>query len=183
MITIFYKLIKNMSLKLPKNISFQDLYLEDDQTIWFLIWILKQSSPCDRYLSQMILEFPFQVIQNIDYLGYPREYILKNGQEHGMIRGWYENGQLWYEKYWKNGQRHGLSRWWYHNGQLWREENWKNYQRHGLERWWHSNGQLEYEENWKNGQQHGRQYGWYPNSQLNYEENWKNGRPHYCAIL
>ena len=75
-----------MSLKLPKNTSLQDLYLEEDQTIWFLIWILKKSSPCDQYISQMILESPFQVIQD-KYWGYPRQYILKNGQPHGLKRG------------------------------------------------------------------------------------------------
>jgi len=183
MITIFYKLIKNMSLKLPKNISFQDLYLEDDQTIWFLIWILKQSSPCDRYLSQMILEFPFQVIQNIDYLGYPREYILKNGQTYGPERRWYENGQLRYEQNWKNGKKDGLERWWRSNGQLEYEWNWKNGEKNGLIRGWYSDGQLRYEENWENGLLHGKERVWYINGQLMSEWNWKNGRPHYCAIL
>ena len=86
-----------MSLKLLKNTSLQDLYLEEDQTIWFLIWILKKAMPCDRYISQMILEYPFQVTQGNDVWGYPIQYIRKNGQPHGMARCWYKNGQLKYE--------------------------------------------------------------------------------------
>ena len=142
-----------MSLKLLKNTSLQDLYLEEDQTIWFLIWILKQSSPCDRYISQMILESPFQVIQNSNPDGYgdPRQYILKSGQQHGKGRVWYGNGQLKYEHNLENGQQHGRQRNWYQNGQLKYEGTWKNGQEHGKIRWWSENGQLMYEQNWENG--------------------------------
>ena len=175
MITIFYKLIRNMSLKLPKNTSLQDLYLEDDQTIWFLIWILKQFMPCDRYISEMILESPFQVIQGKNILGGPSKYALKNGQRHGLDRLWHLNGQLWHESYWKNGQEHGLSREWYSNGQLDHEHYWKNGERHGLSRGWYQNGKLVYESHWKNGQRHGQQRAWYENCQLKYEWNWENG--------
>ena len=140
-----------MYLKLPKNTSLQDLYLEDDQTIWFLIWILKKSMPCDRYLSEIILETPFQVIQDIDEFGYPRQYILKNGQLHGLKRRWYHTGQLSYEGNWKNGQRHGLARGWYDTGQLRQETHWKNGEPHGLSCEWYHTGQLMYEENWENG--------------------------------
>ena len=139
-----------MSLKLLKNTSLQDLYLEDDQIIWFLIWILKQSSPCDRYISEMILESPFQVIQE-NYWRNPRQYIRKNGQPHGLDRGWFQNSQLWFERNWKNGEPHGLTRGWYWNGQLSYELNWKNGKYHGLERDWYASGQLYYELNWKNG--------------------------------
>ena len=140
-----------MSLKLPKNTSLKNLYLEDDQTIWFLIWILKQSSPCDQYISQMILESPFQVIQDIDGI-YSRQYILKNWKKHCRQRAWYESGQLWYEQNWKNGLLYGLARGWHQNGQLHYEENWKNNRKHGLHRGWYNNGQLMYKRYWKNGQ-------------------------------
>ena len=141
-----------MSLKLPKNTSLQDLYLEDDQTIWFLICILKQSGPCDRYISQMILESPFQVIQDPHFWGNPRQYILKNGKPHGLERAWYRNGQLRYECHWKNGKRHGSQRELYRNGQLWYEDHWKNRKRHGLSCGWNMNGQLLYENHLENGE-------------------------------
>ena len=140
-----------MSLKLLKNTSLQDLYLEEDQTIWFLVWILKHSSPCDRYISQMILESPFQVIQYIDSIGYPRQYIRKNWQLHGLARGWHQNSQIWYEHHFKNGQEHGLNRGWCDTGQLNYESHWKNGQKDGPERGWDEDGQLFYEENWNNG--------------------------------
>ena len=149
-----------MSLKLPKNTSLQDLYLEEDQTIWFLIWILKKSSPCDQYISQMILESSFQVIQDIDYIGYPRKYIRKNGIRHGLNRMWYH---------------HGLDRMWYHNGQLRIEIHWKNGRTHGSYREWYGSGQLRFEYHCVNGILHGPEHEWYRNGQLNYEENWENG--------
>ena len=164
-----------MSLKLPKNTSLQDLYLEDDQTIWFLVWILKQSSPCDQYISQMILESPFQVIQDINLLGWPRQYIRKNGKLHGLSHGWYRSGQLRIETHWKNGGKHGLDRGWYENDQLWYEKYWKNGGPDGPSRAWYPNGKLEYEHNWKNGVYHGPQRGWYDSGQLRIETHWKNG--------
>ena len=124
--------------------------MEDDQTIWFLIWILKKAMPCDQYISQMILESPFQVIQDT-FIEYSIKYILKNGQRHGLSRGQNENGQLEYEGYWKNEQLHGPSRGWYENGQLEYEHHWKNEELHGLSLEWYLNGQLWYETNWENG--------------------------------
>ena len=140
-----------VNLPLLKNTSLQDLYLEEDQTIWFLIWILKKAMPCDRYISQMILESPFQVIQDNNWLGYPRQYILKNGQRHGQKRGWDVSGKFRYEQNWKNGLLYGLARGWHQNGQLHYEENWKNNRKHGLHRGWYNNGQLMYKRYWKNG--------------------------------
>jgi len=49
-----------------------------------------------------------------------------------LSKGWYSNGQLWYEWNFVNGQRHGVSKGWYSNGQLAYENNYVNGQRHGL---------------------------------------------------
>ena len=115
-----------MYLQLSNNISLADLYLEDNQTIWFLIWILKKAMPCDRYLSEIILETPFQVIQDKHFYGYPRQYIQKNKKNHGLDRGWFLNGQLEWEQHWINGQKNGASREWDENGQLILEQHWIN---------------------------------------------------------
>ena len=164
-----------MYLQLPNNISLSDLYLEEEQTIWFLIWILKKAMPCDQYISQMILEFPFQVIQKTYEDGNPRQYIQKNWKIHGLDREWYSNGQLWYERNWKNGNLHGRKRGWYFNGSLMYKCYWKNSNPCGPARGWHENGQLKYEQNWKNGKKDGLERWWYKNGQLGHEENWENG--------
>ena len=129
-----------MYLKLPKNVSLENLYLEEDQTIWFLIWILRKSG-CDRYVSEIILEYPFQVIQD-NCWGYFRQYIRKNRHPHGLEREWYSNGQLMRERHFKNGQLRDLARGWYINGHKMYEENWKNDKRDGLKRRWDEDGQL-----------------------------------------
>ena len=174
-----------MSLKLPKNTSLQDLYLEEDQTIWFLIWILKKAMPCDRYISEIILETPFRVIRD-KKSGIPRQYILKNGRQHGPDRWWYENRQLRYEMNWKNGEKHGQDRWWYMNGQVWYEWNWKNGQRHGLARGWYDTGQLRQETHWKKWKKHGLEREWHENGQIYNEKNWENlshyNGIHICAV-
>ena len=142
-----------MYLQLPNNIRLADLYLEDDQTIWFLIWILRKSG-CDRYVGEIILEAPFQIIKDLDEETDLIVWIEKNKKIHGPERWWYDNDQLCYEQHWKNGQHHGLRRGWYVNGKLWIEAHWKNGQLDGPDRTWGSGGQLFRKRYWKNGKKY-----------------------------
>ena len=79
--------------------------------------------------------------------------LLKNDMKPvtGIVRGWHENGQLWYEKNYKDGKRVGSHREWYENGQLEYEMNFKDGKEDGLCRGWGENGQLSYEANCKDG--------------------------------
>ena len=47
-------------------------------------------------------------------------YYLKDNKEvkHGLLRYWYNNGQLSSERNYKDGRFHGLRRHWYLNGRL-----------------------------------------------------------------
>ena len=164
-----------MYLQLPNNIRLADLYLEDDQTIWFLIWILRKSG-CDRYVGEIILEAPFQVFKETYNYKNSIVWIEKNKKKHGPERGWRSNAQLHWERHWKNGQKDGLSRGWYQNGQLSLECHWKNGRKHGLDRGWYRNGQLWWKEHWKNGQKDGLGREWYGSGQLYVETHWENGQ-------
>ena len=115
-----------MILQLPKNVSLKDLYMEEDQTIWFLTWILRKCG-CDQYVGQMILETPFQVFQKVSqevfqdvfqyrHHEYLKQYIEKNGLVHGLTWIWFNNNQLKCECNWKNGLRHGIYRGWDYDG-------------------------------------------------------------------
>ena len=66
----------------------------------------------------------------------------------GIVREWYENGQLRFEYNFKDGEWDGLQREWYKNGQLRFEYPYKDGEWDGLQRAWKENGQLLYE--WNN---------------------------------
>ena len=76
---------------------------------------------------------------------------INDGKRDGLVRGWYENGQLSFEGIDKDGKKDGLIRFWYENGQLWFEINNKDNMPDGLTRYWHEDGRLKSEKTWKNG--------------------------------
>ena len=116
-----------MSLQLPGGITLESLYQISDQSIWFLIWILKKIGFWS-YLTKEALEAPFTV----ERIYWPNRQIRhflrtkKNTRPHGIDRSWYENGQLYWEQHWKDGKKDGTSRRWNENGQLISKTYWKN---------------------------------------------------------
>jgi len=96
------------SLQLPRGTTLKSLYQINNQSIWFLTWILKKV----RFwpdLAKVVLEEPFTVKR--EYWPTNRlKYIVteKNNLKHGFLREWYKNGQLRGEYYLKNDMPHGL---------------------------------------------------------------------------
>ena len=103
-----------------------------------------------------------------------REWTYVDG-ELTLLKFWYENGQLAFERTYKNGELDGLWKEWYENGQLQYEWNYKDGKEDGLHRMWYENGQLRYEYNYKDGKEDGLWKEWHENGKLSYESNYKNG--------
>ena len=168
-----------MALQLPHGITLESLYQINDQSIWFLIWILKK----ERFwldLNREVLEIPFTVKKNYYFNGqimYLKTQ--KNNIYHGIIRYWCGNGQLSFEEYWKNGKLDGINRGWSKNGQLRSEYYLKDGERDGIDLGWYESGQLWWEQPWKNGLLNGIQREWCENGQLLLEKHWKNGHKIY----
>ena len=64
----------------------------------------------------------------------------KDGEWHGLVERYYENGQLSYQFNHKDGEKHGLYESYYENGQLFRKLNYKDGERHGLVESYDENG-------------------------------------------
>jgi len=115
----------NMVLLLPSGITLESLYQISNQSIWFLIWILKKN----RFwpdLNRDALEAPFTVYRHYWKNGQMHTIaIRKNIKYYSVYRGWYKNGQLEWEDHWKDGQRHGIDRWWNIDGKI-TKSHWKN---------------------------------------------------------
>jgi len=87
----------------------------------------------------------------VEHLVEDREKQWLDGEEHGLWRGRYKNGNRWFECAYVNGKEHGRSRWWYRNGQLQFDGNFVNGERDGRCRNWYKNGELLFDEVYKNG--------------------------------
>jgi len=163
-------------LQLPSGITLESLYQINNQSIWFLVWILKKEQFWS-YIIREALEIPFTMKRG--YLPNGQKLFLKikkNNRLHSFHRCWHENGQLRGEIYWKDGHQDGIDHGWYENGQLQWESHWKNGKQVGIQRHWYENGQLEQEFNWKNGEADGIVKSWHQNGQLILEEHWKDGK-------
>jgi len=138
---------------LPKGITLELLYKISGQSIWFLIWILKQNGFWKDLIKE-VLEEPFVVERFYFHISFDQIYYLrinKNNRVHGISRAWHKNGQLEAEFHWKDEKRHGICRHWYENGQLGIEYYWKDGQQYGIEREWYKNGQIWKESHCKDG--------------------------------
>jgi len=140
-----------ISKKLPQGTTLESLYQINDQSIWFLIWILKKN----RFWSDLIreiLEDPFEVKRQYRLSGRIEHlFTYKNDMRHSTNRTWYRNGQLKWEDHWKDNTQHGISCWWFDNGHLCEKEHWKDGKQDGIQYSWRENGQLYWEQHWKDG--------------------------------
>jgi len=116
---------------------------------------------CDRLPDGCDFAVEHLVLDDSD-----RENQFLDGEQYGLWRDYWENGQLMYEGTLINGQSYGLWRVYHANGQLKSEGNYLDGKGVGLWRWWYDNGQLKSEGNYVNGMQEGLWRHWDDNGQL-----------------
>jgi len=165
------------ALQLPRGNTLEILYQINDQSIWFLIWILKKI----RFwpdLTKETLEIPFIVKRNYYWTSDRIKFLFiwKNNIKHGISYDWYENGQLMYENSWKDNRLNGISYRWYESGQLQLKECFKNGKYDGINRGWHKNGQLRFENSWKDGKLDGILRYWDEYGRGKSESHWIDGK-------
>jgi len=114
------------NLQLPKGTTLESLYQISDQSIWFLIWILKKHKFWPD-LTREVLEEPYtvkrQYVYDTDKLY--GIFTKRNDKLHGISRRYCENIIVW-ENHWKNNLKHGIDRAWFDNGDRMWTWNWTN---------------------------------------------------------
>ncbi len=83
---------------------------------------------------------------------------LRNGQRHGVARGWHKNGRLASEERYANGLLYGVCRQWSESGRLLGK--YRTIQGTGVQRAWHDNGKLQMELSTMRGEFCGRSRSW-----------------------
>jgi len=102
----------------------------------------------------------------------------KDGLMHGTSGEWYDNGQKKMDMKFKDGLESGDTRVWYENGQLWAETSWKDGKINGTFMSWQENGQPDTEEHYKDDILHGVKKRWHKNGQLQIKTIYKNDLLH-----
>ncbi|WP_430467627.1 toxin-antitoxin system YwqK family antitoxin [Winogradskyella ouciana] len=106
------------------------------------------------------------------------ECTIENGELNGSYKKWYDNGQLYYDSIYKNNKPDQLERVWYTDGQLSKSTNYKNGIKHGESKTWFPNGQMRGKVNYNQGKFEGEYKVWYEDGQLRYDSFYKNDKMH-----
>ena len=94
----------------------------------------------------------------------------------GIVKSYYDNGNLGGEVNYKDGKLEGLEKRYYENGNLEVERNYKDGKKEGLYKEYYENGNLEAEVNLKDGKLEGLSKIYYENGNLEKEVNFKDGK-------
>jgi antitoxin component YwqK of YwqJK toxin-antitoxin module len=105
------------------------------------------------------------------------EIPVKDGQVHGLARGWHDNGQLEVEEPFEEGSSHGLRTRWHPNGQKRSEANIVRGVLEGTFTQWHDNGQLAVRMTMKGGKAEGLSETWNPDGSLRSSVTLHDGQP------
>lgn len=94
----------------------------------------------------------------------------------GIIKEYYEGGELKEEINYKNGKREGISRWYYETGVLKGARNYKADKLDGIIKWYYDTGSLGTDFNYKNGKLEGLTKLYWENGNIKAEHYYENGK-------
>ena len=94
---------------------------------------------------------------------------------HGFLREWYDDGNIYLEFQMNNGIKNGLCKKWYNNGQIQMIYNYKKGRLHGNQKRWYENGQLKSELNYLSDKQDGISKEWYEDGKIKTIKKFING--------
>ena len=99
-----------------------------------------------------------------------------NRSDNGVLREWYDNGQLYLEFTMKNGIKNGVCKKWYDNGQLQIMYNYNKGKLNGNQKKWFSSGNLRAEWNYLNDDLHGISSEWNDDGSIKSKKQYKYGK-------
>lgn len=98
------------------------------------------------------------------------------GEKQGIAKGWYPDGQRWFEREYLYGRKHGKQQIWWQNGQLKLLAWVKNDAYEGNVKQWYADGKLYRDFNYKQGKEEGHQRMWKKDGRVKANYVVKNGR-------
>ena len=95
--------------------------------------------------------------------------------EDGVLKEYYDNGNIKLEYNYNNGKKHGVQKKWFENKQIAINYNYKNGKLDGIQKKWYKNGNIKSQINYYNDILDGISKHWYSNGQVNFVKIYKNG--------
>jgi antitoxin component YwqK of YwqJK toxin-antitoxin module len=99
-------------------------------------------------------------------------------KRHGAQQQWYKGGQISWQGAFVDGELHGILTIWHNNGQKAKLSHWIRGKSHGTSEFWYKDGQREQEETLIDGQLNGIQRKWWPNGKMREETECVRGDNH-----
>ena len=99
-----------------------------------------------------------------------------NNDTNGILREWYNNGELFLEFNMKNGIKNGVCRKWHNNGELMLIYYYDNGKLHGKQTKWYSNGNIKAEWYYDNDVLHGISSEWYEDGKIKSVKEYNEGK-------
>ena len=96
-------------------------------------------------------------------------------ENNGILREWYDNGQLYLEFEMSNGIKNGLCKKWYNNGEIMQKYSYYRGRLHGNQKKWYLNGNLKAEWNYIDDNLHGVSSEWNENGKIQSVKTFKDG--------
>jgi antitoxin component YwqK of YwqJK toxin-antitoxin module len=102
--------------------------------------------------------------------------IATNTKLNGIVKSYYESGELNHEWNCKDGKKNGIGKWYQKTGALGGEANYKDGKANGIGKTYYESGALKSEENYKNGKQDGIYKTYYESGILETQLITRNGK-------
>ena len=107
----------------------------------------------------------------------------KDGELHGQVTIWNEDGQKKFERSYKDGKKDGVWSWWFDNGQIESIKNYKAGKLDGEFTDWVKNGNMFSKGSYKNNQSHGLWTYWNNKNQKTEIREYDNGKLIYKTLF
>ena len=127
----------------------------------------KNNSLIELTSTKNIYDMQFEVIFWISGK-FGNNKMIRNDSNHGYLREWYDDGDLYIEYKFNNGKKNGIQKRWYPNGQQEILYNYNKGKLHGTQKKWHKNGILKFKTNYQNDVQHGKSEEWHSDGSIKF---------------
>ena len=118
------------------------------------------------------IEFGLKVLKSFDEDGFNREEMYDKNEATGTIRGYYSDGEIYFEEEYLKGEKIGIWKEWYQNGQVKWEKEYKGLL-NGIYKTYHDNGNLSEEAFMENGLRNGAAKKYLYEGELILSEKWE----------
>ena len=159
--------------ELSKNII--ELKICNDKILNESFLLIDKANPFIRFKHEKYKFVEGSLVIRVSGVFKDQSVDIGTSKDNGILREWYDNGQLYLEYEMLNGIKHGVCRKWYSDGKIKQIYNYHKGKLHGNQKKWYLSGKIKAEWNYKDDKLHGVSYEWNENGSIKSVKNFKDG--------